>query len=191
MKKNHYVVIAFVFVFAIALLINGCTTLRLPSQPTSTYQTQSWQQRYQALSRISRWSIDGAFSIQQPGKTVMAAYDWQQKARNYHIRVHSSLDIYSVNISGRPGMVLLWRSPKERYTARTPEQLMQSQLGWQLPISNLYYWMRGIPAPGAYRANFDPYGHLIILQQNGWYIRFSQYTPIGPIELPRMHIQTR
>ena len=186
MNKHHYIIIVFFFVFATALLINGCTTLRLLSQPTSTYQTQNWQQHCQALSHISRWSINGAFSIQKPGKTVIAVYDWQQQARNYHIHVHSSLDIYSVNISGRFSTALLWRSPQERYIARAPEEFTRAQLEWQLPISNLYYWIRGIPAPGAYRANFHPYGHLITLQQNGWYIRFSQYTHIGPVDLPRV-----
>lgn len=186
-KNNNHVAIFFIFVCTIILLINGCSTLRLPSeQTTSTYQTQSWQKRYQALSHISRWSINGVFSIQQPEKTIMAFYDWQQKARNYHIHVYSSLNIYSINIFGDSSMVLLWCSPKERYTADTPEQLMQAQLGWQLPVSNLYYWIRGIHAAGAYRANFDPYGHLITLQQNGWYIRLSQYIPIGPIDLPCM-----
>lgn len=185
MKKNYYIVITFAFFSTIILFINGCTTLRLSSQKNiSAYQTKSWQKRYQVLSHISRWSIDGVFSIQQPGKTIIASYDWQQKAHNYDIRIYSSLNIYSVNISVRSGMVLLWCSPKERYTADTPEKLMQARLGWHLPVSNLCYWIRGIPAPGAYQANFDPYGHFIILQQNGWYIHFSQYTHIGPVDLP-------
>ena len=187
MKKNNHIVIVFILIFTITLLINGCSTLHFPSQSISTYKIQSWQQRYQVLSHISKWSIDGVFSIHQPGKTLMVSYNWQQKACNYHIRIHSVLDIYSVNISGNSGMVLLWHSPQECYTADIPERLMQARLGWQLPVSNLYYWIRGIHAAGgAYLANFDPYGHLITLQQNGWYILFSQYTPIGSVDLPRI-----
>lgn len=187
MKKNQYVIIALVFTCIIALLINGCAPSRLSFQKIiSTYQTQSWQERYQALSHVLRWSIGGVFSIHQPGKTIIAFYDWQQKVDSYNIHVYSLPDIYSINISGYSGIVLLWLSPKECYTADTPERLMQVQLGWQLPVSNLYYWIRGIPAPGAYHANFDPHGHCIILQQNGWYIRFSQYTHVGPIDFPRI-----
>ncbi|MFW0072395.1 MAG: lipoprotein insertase outer membrane protein LolB [Coxiella-like endosymbiont] len=185
MKKNNHVLIAFIF-FTVTLLINGCRTLRLPSQSTSAHKIQNWQQRYQALSHISIWSINGVFSIQQGGKTVVAYYDWQQKGRNYRIRIHSALDIYSINISGGSSVVLLWRSPKERYIADTPERLMQEQLGWQLPVSNLYYWIRGIHSAGKYLATFDLYCHLITLQQNGWHILFSQYTTIGPVDLPRM-----
>ncbi|WP_100622552.1 lipoprotein insertase outer membrane protein LolB [Candidatus Coxiella mudrowiae] len=162
----------------------GCTpTLRLPTQPTVTYtyQAQSWQKHYHALSQFSLWNIDGAFSIQEPGRTIIAEYEWQQKGTNYHIRIHSTLGIYSVEISGRPGMVMLWRSSQEHYTTRTPEQLLQQQLGWQLPVSNLYYWVRGIPAPGIYHGNFDSYGHLTVLQQKGWSIRFSRYSTIDSI----------
>ena len=169
------------------LLFSGCTTLNLPHQRPVIYHQQTWQQRYNNLSRLSKWNIDGTFSIQQSGKTTIAAYSWQQNSTHYHIRIHSLLGIYSINICGRPGKVTLWRSPQEHYTASTPQQLMQQQLNWKLPLSNLYYWIRGIHAPGvAYRVYVDTYAHVMKLQQSGWNIFFSQYTSIGSIDIPRV-----
>ena len=170
------------------LLLSGCTTLYLPNQKPVIYHQQTWQQRYNNLSCLSRWNIDGTFSIQQFGKTTIAAYNWQQNGTNYHIRIYSSLlGIYSINICGRPGRVVLWRSPQERCTASTPQQLMQKQLNWTLPLSNLYYWIRGIYTPGvAYRAHVDLYAHLIKLQQSGWNIFFSQYASVGSVDIPRV-----
>lgn len=171
-------------VIGISIMLAGCTSLKVPSVGQITYHKQSWQQRRNALTKIRHWAIDGAFSIQQTGRSAIASYDWKQTGGSYNIRIHSSLNIYTADISGKPGYVTLQQSNK-RYSARTPEQLMQRQLGWHLPISNLFYWMRGLPAPGKYKAKFDTFGHLIYLQQAGWSVQFSKYLPVGNVDLPR------
>jgi len=163
----------------------GCTSLKVPSVGHITYHKESWQQRRKALAQIQRWNIDGAFSIQQASRSAIASYEWKQRSSSYNIRIHSSLNIYTADIVGKPGYVTLQQSNKQRYSARTPEQLMQKQLGWHLPISNLFYWMRGLPAPDKHQAKFDAFGHLIYLQQAGWRVRFSNYLPVGKVDLPR------
>ncbi len=167
-------------------LLTGCVSLTLPSQSHAPYHKKTWSERHKALASIRSWNIDGAFSIQQANaKPAIASYTWQQQGSAYDIHISSSLDIDSANIAGRPGYVTLEQSHRRRYSARSPEQLMQKQLGWHLPISNLFYWMRGLPAPGKYQARFDSYGHLVSLQQAGWQIRFSNYFPIANVALPR------
>lgn len=170
--------------FTAALI--GCAHPPAPTTPSVSYQKISWPQRQHALNRITDWDIDGAFSIRQPNKTTIASFDWTQKEKNYRIRIHSSLDLYGVNITGRPGLVMLWRAQNDHFTARSPEQLMQQQLGWRLPVSNLYYWMRGLPAPGNYQAQFDNYGHLSTLTQQGWQIQYAQYLSVRNVDLPQM-----
>ncbi len=170
---------------SLVLALSACTTLSVPSS-SAHYQKQSWAQRRQALSHLQQWNIAGAFSIRQPNKSVIASYDWEQKGQNYRIHIQSSLDIYSVNIAGQPGRVTLWRSAKEYFTAQTPEQLMQQQLGWQLPVSSLYYWLRGLPAPGNYHGQWDSYGHLIQLSQAGFTVQFSHYLSLNGVDVPQM-----
>ena len=170
-----------------ALVLNGCATLHLPDQEPVYYNQKIWKQRYQYLKRITKWNISGAFSIYQPNKMIIASYNWKQKDQNYHIRIYSSLSAYSVNIFGRPGMVMLSYSPKNNYEARTSAQLIQRQLDWPLPLYDLYYWIRGIPAERkSYHGNFDIYFHLITLQQNGWCIHFSKYISVGLVDFPRI-----
>lgn len=169
----------------ISVMLSGCTSLSVLSVAHAPFHKQSWQQRRHALTRIRSWNIDGAFSIRQMNKSTIASYIWQQRGNSYNIRIHSSLDIYTADIAGRPNYVTLQRSNQQRFSARTPEQLMQKQLGWHLPISSLYYWMRGLPAPGKYQAKFDTFGHLIYLQQAGWQIQFSNYISVGKVDLPR------
>ncbi len=184
-RKRMTITIALLLSF----LLSSCTNLSVP-QPTSTYQQKPWYLRSQALKRINQWHAQGAFSIHQPNKTVIATYDWQQRDQNYHIRIQSSFNTYSINITGRPGMVMLWRSNKEHFTATTPERLMQEQLGWRLPISDLHYWILGLPAPGMDHREYDDYGHLSVLMQNGFTVKFFDYTTVGKVDLPQMLLMT-
>lgn len=177
-------------ILGLILLLTGCATLKAPP-PSANYQKQDWQQRRQALNQITHWNISGAFGIRQPQRNIIATYEWQQQQQSYHIHIFSSLAIYSANITGRPGYVTLSQSQNQHYSARSPEQLMQQQLGWRLPISNLYYWMRGLPAPGRYQANFDAYGHITALDQEGWHIDYENYLTVGHVDLPQRLVISR
>jgi outer membrane lipoprotein LolB len=174
------------FIIFSAVILTGCTHLQTSPESQISYKRLSWQQRQQALKHIADWDINGAFSIRQPNQTTIASFEWTQKEKNYRIRINSSLDLYGVNIVGRPGLVMLWRAQNEHFSARSPEQLMQQQLGWRLPVSNLYYWMRGLPAPGNYQAQFDNFGHIVMLTQQGWQIHYEQYLSVGTVDLPQI-----
>lgn len=186
-------------VILLCLINNGCTSLKL-SEKTARYQVISKTVRQTKLSTITHYNVRGAFSIAPQnstaganGKPVLANYDWQQNGENhYKIRIFSTLNIYSAFIDGRPGLVTLRQSDKKIYRALTPEGVMWRVLGWSLPIRNLYYWVRGLPASGAAQgANYDVYGHLIRLQQDGWTVQFSAYAPVNGIDLPRLLRLTR
>ena len=185
MKHFHTPLIAGCLIGTLTLL-SGCTTLKLPTGPQTTFKKQSWQQRRLALEKVQRWKIDGAFSIRQPNNSSIANYEWQQSGKTYNIRINSSLGIYSVVIAGKPGRITLRRSDNKSFSARSPEQLMQQQLGWRLPLSNLFYWLRGLPAPGKYQPRFGRYGHLVNLQQQGWHVQFSQYVTVNGVDMPRI-----
>lgn len=81
--KNY---LKFILLSAIAAstscTLTPTTTLLFPTQPTVViYKAQSWQQRYHALRQYLLWNINGTFSIQQPGRTIIAEYKWQQKKK--------------------------------------------------------------------------------------------------------------
>jgi outer membrane lipoprotein LolB len=165
-------------------LLAGCVSMALPTV-NSQFEQKSWSQRKTALAKIHSWNIDGAFSIQSQKQTNIANYTWKQKGNTYQIQMHSSLDLYNVYIAGTPGAVELKESNKKALRAKTPEALMRDRLGWSLPISNLAYWIKGLPAPGKYQSTFDRYNHLMKLKQQGWQITFSNYINVKQTAFPR------
>ena len=83
-----------------------------------------------------------------------------------------------------PGKVILTTDNKS-YQAARPEALLKHQTGWHIPVANLYYWIRGLPAPGSpFEKITDSENRLASLQQQGWEISFLRYTSIKALDLP-------
>lgn len=169
----------------LTVLLAGCVSLRVPA-PSKNYQVVSAQTRQQQLRRLNAWDIRGALSVQQGGQADIANYTWRQSgAKRFRISLSSSLNFYQIYLLGRPGRVTLWQTKKDSIVARSPERLLQKTLGWSLPISNLFYWIRGLALPGAKHARYDRYGHLTTLHQRGWFIQYGSYVKVDHLDLPQ------
>lgn len=163
-------------------LISGCTHLVTPPTPVaqSSFQKESWDQREQRLNALVQWKVRGAFSFNDHSDKVrMASYTWDQYGQTYTIYIHAALNLYGAVIKGAPGSVQLYRGSNKPVTADSPEDLMQSQLGYSLPISDLQYWIRGLPAISKHSATYDQWGHISTLKQDGWTVHFDRYRPIS------------
>ncbi|QLH41724.1 MAG: outer membrane lipoprotein LolB [Coxiellaceae bacterium] len=168
----------------LTIILSGCATVSLPA-PMAAPTTISKEQREAALYSLENWSLTSALSLRQPQKALLASLVWQQQGQHYTQVISGPFNVGSVRIEGMPGQVTLWRSAKLKYTASSPEELMQKQLGWQLPVSNMYYWVRGVAIPNVPATReYDNQGHLIGLNQAGWQIMYSDYKTIGNVDLP-------
>lgn len=171
-------------------LLSGCVSLPTPTpQSANSFQTKTAEERETALNAIQSWEASGAISIQRAGQSpLIMRYEWQQTgASRYQVDLAASLNLAAVSITGGPHQVTLRKGNEPPITAATPEALMQKNLGWSLPIPALWYWARGLPAPGARgQAQYDHYGHLTLLQQNGWQVQFTGYHTVQGVDLPQI-----
>lgn len=181
--------------FLVALLVSllsSCVSLKVPSGPND-FGHERMEQRQARLLKINTFYARGAFSLVQSGeKPILANYTWQQSGQSaYDIRVFSPLNLFNIQLIGQPDSVKLIRSSKESLQASSPDRLLKKSMGWNLPVRNLYYWIRGASAPGERSFTQDAFGHLAILKQNGWRIEYSHYTKQGAVDLPGKLILTR
>lgn len=173
----------------VALVLSSCSYLHKP--PKSDLHYLTWSQRREQLSELESWNMRGAVGIKLMQNNVMAHFFWQQSNDDYDITVYTPLNLSSVKIIGNPKKVMLWRSSSDQVTAKTPEILMYQQLGWYLPLSNMRYWILGMPAPNVpYHAKFDAYHHVIFLQQEGWKINYDNFVTTQDVDLPYKIIMT-
>lgn len=174
----------FLLYFAISLLLAGCDTLSFHRQVLN--QQLTWQQRQKQLSTLTRWTIRGAMSIHANKQAFSVYYNWQQTNESqYVIHLFGPLGIGAVTITGKKNKVTLTNAHGQTFRSKTPEKLIENALGFHLPISSLFYWVRGLPVPNApSHIKKDEFNHITTLKQSGWKIQYIQYAGICPHDLP-------
>ena len=66
------------------------------------------------------------------------------------------------------------------------------QLGYELPLSQLNYWIKGLPSPDSeFQLSFNELNQLTTIEQADWTINLSDMRQYGPISLPRDVVLTR
>lgn len=163
------------------LTLTSCATVT-PTTPTTPQP--SWTERKLALSRIQNWQIKGKIAVQTAQDAGSANIAWQQYADRYTVSLWGPLGTHNVKLTGQPGSIVLETADGKKYSANSPEQLLREQWGFNVPISYLRYWIRGLPAPGAATLQFDASNRLSHLTQQDWQVVFSGYTHKGKIDLP-------
>lgn len=133
-------------------------------------------QNHQHYNQSSYWMASGAIAARTSQQSWSAFLQWKQYGNNYQISLFGPLGTQSATLYGSPNYVRLETSDGKKMSAATPEELLIKQTGWNLPVSNLYYWMRGLPVPGIpAQQYFDPSYQLTFLQQCGWRVKYDDY----------------
>lgn len=177
---NWLQILTLFFIF----LFTGCTTLQ-PALPPAQNKMISKETRNRTLSTIQNWNLAGLIAIRQKNQGGSANLQWSQMGKNYHIRAFGPLGTHSFELSGYPGFAELATANGKRLSAPSPEVILQHETGWALPVSEMYYWIRGLPAPDKpAETHFDRYHHLAELNQAGWSIHYLNYTSVKGIDVP-------
>lgn len=163
--------------------LTSCSTIA----PLSTPPTKvDWKKRQETLSSLHNWQINGKIAVQTAHDSGSATIDWTQNQDHYTISLLGPLGSNGLKLSGRPGRVTIQNANGSQSTASSPEQLLAKQWGWNVPVSSLKYWIRGIPVPGVpANSQYDSYHRISDLVQQGSHIQYLSYTNTNGIELPQ------
>lgn len=172
-------------VFSLITLLTGCAGLTSKEALEGQGDAQSWQAHKQRISSLDAWQINGKVGIRAPKDSGSGTLFWLQRQDYYDIRLSGPLGRGAARLTGRPGEILLEVANQGRYQAASPEQLLQDQLGLNLPVSHLLWWIRGLPSPDSKsRLNLDGQSHLAQLSQDGWYVEYLSYAEQNGFWLP-------
>jgi outer membrane lipoprotein LolB len=166
-------------------LLTACTTPMPPATEAPQNQPLPLQERKAQTATISSWSLTGAMSAKNAKKAWSASVNWQQQGSNhYQMRLMGPLGGGTVLIERQGGAVTYKDGPKTATSSNSDELLLQ-QTGVRLPVNSLYYWVRGLPAPGSVQTTkYDEFNHLKMLKQNGYTINYETYTATSKGDLP-------
>lgn len=179
--KNKWTLLIFFL-----LPLTGCTSMTPSTQdPTRAAPKVTWEARQAKIDRMQNWQLNGKVAVQTRRDSGTASVDWVQRGNSYTISLYGPVGSGSMRLSGQPGTVSLVTADGKRYSAKSPEQLLAQRWGFHLPVSNLKYWIRGVPIPGKESiTRFDTRNRLTYLSQDGWIVQYQGYMNTQSIDLP-------
>lgn len=166
-QNRHRLLIGFVII-----CLSACSSLQQSPPPATPLD---------ANQQLQQWQLSGKIGVRD-GKQGHTAYlNWRQCGPNYLIRLTGPLGQGAAQLSGNPYFASLTTSDQQTYTAASPELLLAQHVGWSLPVSQLFYWIRGIPAPEQPHQSAGP---LTAFSQNGWQLSYPRLLTIDNYQLP-------
>lgn len=173
---KRFVLIIFVFI-----LLTACVT-----QPTGPKpKPMTWSEHKNYVENTHRWHTQGMIGIRTSQESNSASFDWRQCDKDYEIHLFGPFGAGATMIMGDGHDVALTNSQNQTFVARSPEALLKQQTNFDLPISHLYYWLRGLPAPKVpAKITFTQNQRIQRLVQDGWVIDYLRYDNVKGVDLP-------
>lgn len=149
-------------------MLSGCASF-LPQGSSKEFQQQ--------LSQLTHWQARGKLAVAGPESSNTGYLTWKQKGHAYDLYISGPFGAGSSRLQGDQHQASLlipgWDKPQR---ARNAEALMRIHTGWNFPVSQIRYWVKGQPIPNsAGKTEFNDNGLLDQLEQHGWTIRYSRY----------------
>lgn len=164
------------------ILVFSLTGCMQQPRPTTIISKQA---RLQYLEKIQIWQAEGRLSIQNQNQVQTASYKWQQNKQNFRAYFFSPFANQSLTLKGDAKAIEV-----EAVHGMNEDEV---ELEQSLPLAQLGYWAKGMPAPTStpQQLQYDSCNQLIKLQQDGWLIEYQSYAPKTPVSLPeKMTLRT-
>lgn len=133
-----------------------------------------WQQYKRHVEALENWTLYGKIAFQSSTDNQQASFHWQQQKDNFDIQLSGPFGAGKVRISGSMELIVLRKPGEEDQVFHDQAELLAA--GWQFPVEEIPYWIRGIAAPmhKVDAWHFDG-GRLSRLRQGGWQLEFPRY----------------
>ena len=169
----------------LVLFLAGCSGLiTTEPAPENLSRTKPWTLQQQQMLAMEHWQLQGKIGIRTASDNHSASLYWQQIKQHYDIDLTGPLGQGGARIEGNGDGITVDIAGEEPVWAASPERLMEQTLGWQFPVRELLYWIKGIPAPNQpfqLQLNQDLPEKIT---QKGWEIKYLRFTEMNDLQVP-------
>ena len=175
---------------AVALLA-GCSVAPTRGPSTSNAAT--------ALSTQTSRAYHGRFAVRytdqngQP-RNAYGNFDWQEQGDTVTLQLLSPFGQTLAIVTSSPSAATLELPNRQPLTADNVGTLMQTALGFALPVEGLRYWLKPSPAPTSHAETIaDPQiqTRLKEIDQDGWTIQYRAYADAPDVGVKRVDLTRR
>lgn len=176
------------FLPAVMLLLSACASVT-PPPPAPVGSTAALRNAHQrAVTAVPDWRLLGRFALQAEGEGYHGRLDWRQHGTLLELSVSGPFSTGGVALRGDDigGGIELVDAEGRVTHADNADTLLQQATGLRIPVAGLRYWVRGLPSPSPLVApNYDEFGRITAMRQDGWDIDYRAYIDADGLSLPR------
>lgn len=162
----------------LALLNAACVT-----QP----QRVSGSSTVGSAGELQTWSANGKIGVSGVEQSGSGSFSWHQQATLSKVQVRGPVGTGSLQITLNGTQLSMQSSDGAQYNAEQVLTELQTRLGVAVPVTQLRYWLLGVPGPG----NFKWLETNSVLEQDGWHIVYGEWLQHGALRVPAKLTLTR
>lgn len=163
-------------IVVIILFLHGCSILAPNADNTSAPHVPL------SITELDQWQLSGKINLRDKRSSQTAYLNWSQCQQTFDIRITGPLGQGAIHLFGNQHTATLQTQEGEN-SADSAEQLLSAYVEWPLPISQLVFWIRGIPDPShAYQTSTED-GNF---KQINWDLKFKKWQTIDGYQLPKL-----
>jgi outer membrane lipoprotein LolB len=157
---------------ALALLA-GCRTAP-PVTVAGPGADAPWPEQRAALEKLDRYGLNGRVAVAANGQGFSAGMRYQQLPRGSNLALDGPLGIGGLRVILDGEDLEVATSRGEKLDGADARAELERRLGFALPLSELRWWLLGIPAPGEASVDLDGgSGEIHGFTQGGWRVSIN------------------
>jgi outer membrane lipoprotein LolB len=165
-------------------LLAACAAIP-PTEEAQYARAPLYEQRFAHLSQVDDWALEGRLAINDSNDGGSGQLRWRQRDGSSRMDFHGALGRGAWRLQADPQGAELEFADGRIHRAGSVDALVRAEVGWQVPVESLAWWIRGLAAPGPFqRRVLDEEGRLSELHQDGWNIEFGRYGQVGEVTMP-------
>lgn len=162
---------------AAALLLTACVAqpVRQALPPDQSAAAEALQvAREQLLRQQPSWSLQGRMAVSNGRNGGSGRIEWTQDDRRFDVSLSAPVTRQSWRLVGDTSMARLEGLDGGTRDGPDAAVLLRDATGWEIPVTALADWVRGVRAQGAgvALATYGLDGRLLRLEQGGWSIDY-------------------
>jgi len=158
---------------AALMLAAGCRTLP-PGAPVGPGADAPWPEQRAALEKLDHYALNGRVAVAAQGQGFSATLRYQQQPRGSNLALDGPLGIGGLRVQIDGEDIEIATSRGEKLDGQSARDELERRLGFQLPLTELRWWLLGIPAPGEASVNQDAgSGEIHDFTQGGWRVSIN------------------
>lgn len=161
----------------LALLLAACAAgPRIKMQPADTALLARQAEREQQLAAHDAWTLQARLGVSSARDSGSGSLEWMRRGEHFRFAMHAPVTGKTWVLSGDAGHARLEGLREQAIDGDDAAGLLERELGWQVPVTELAYWARGARAPGAAaEVRFRADGLPAEIDQAGWKVEYLDY----------------